>query len=192
METCLGQPKEITSAPRFVDLRRVSWSEKEELGARPLSDLQPVLTEYFSQAHRHDLIDLGRVEADGVTIAGFWNVREFAPRTADNPAFHLTIVNATSLVTQLAVAHGLLTLGRSFRESTVLQAEFQIRCRFPVKEKEGIEVRLEMVKASPKRLKKAPLVPGTLFRWKFSIAGGAFMGETAIVFVEQPGVMAKV
>lgn len=182
----------IGTSSKFVDLRKVSWTERGEDDSRPLSDLQPVLTEYFSQGNNQDRIELSRVEADSVTIAGFWNVRSFAPRTSDNNNFHLTIVNATSLVTQLAVAHGLLTLGREFRATTVLQSEFQIRCRFPVKEKNELEVRLEMVKATPKRLKKQPLVPGTLFHWKYAIAGGAFLGETAIVFVEQAGIMKSI
>jgi len=176
----------------FIELRRICWSADGQPEARPLSDLKSSLTEYFAKGHRSDRIDLQRVEADGVTIAGFWKVHEYAPRTADNNAFHLTIVNATTLVTQLAVAHGLLTLGRSFRESTVLQADFQIRCRYPVKQQESLEVRLELVSATPKRLKKDPHATATLFRWKFSIAGGAFMGETAIVVVEQPGVMSRI
>lgn len=193
----MAHPKEILEkvAPvttHFVDLHRTSWTENGETPSRPLTELQPVLTDYFARGQQLDRIDLRRVEADSVTISGIWRVSDYAPRTKDNGAFHLTIVNATSLVTQLAVAHGLLTLGRQFRESTVLQSEFHIRCRFPVKEREALEVRLELMQALPKRLKKEPLAPSTLFRWKFSIAGGAFMGETAVVFVEEPGVMKKI
>jgi hypothetical protein len=154
---------------------------------RPLTDLDPILTDYFQNEYRVDELALNRLELDQNSASSRWDVVQYGTRNTDSPAFHLTLVNATTMIAQIAVAHGLTLLGRTRHNTTLLQVDFRVRCRFAIQKMHSVEASLDLVDWTLKRTRKYPEIPGTLGRWRYQIESNAFVGETAILFLEKPG-----
>ncbi len=157
---------------------------------RALAELEPVLTDYFREEYRFDELSLLAIELSADEVSGRWDALQYGSRNTDSTAFHLTIVNATTMIAQLAVAHGLTRLGRTRHNTTLLQVDFNVRCRFAIRKMRGLEASLRLESWAPKTTRKYPGVPGTLARWSYQIEHGGFVGETAILFLEKPGLTA--
>lgn len=154
----------------------IQYSRKGHLDG---SKLQALMSPYWSGGYREDEHFIEWVEVDGRKANASCGLSEYYSSPTD-PAFHLTVFNATAFLCQLGIVHALFLSGLERKTIEAWLTDFSLLLPSKIKTPHPIPVELRLVSHSVTPAERSGH-HYSFFRWDFTI-GLTWHGFFGIAF----------
>jgi hypothetical protein len=129
--------------------------------------LVSLLSPYWAGGYREDDHSIDRIEVDGRNAKAFCRMQRYFSSPTD-PAFHLTVFNATAFLCQVGIAHSLFLSGMERKQVEAWLTDYTLLLPAKIKTPNNVLVEINLLSHSvtPKE-QRGP--HHAFFRWDFTI-----------------------
>jgi hypothetical protein len=145
-------------------------------------EVAPFRSAYMAEKFAEERAEIGEIRIDGNTMETACSMTSFYISPTDTGGFHLSIINTTTILSQLFIILGHICHGATRKEDEVFMLDYKINLSKAIRNSQHIPIRIEIREKVDKISASNPSLVRSKIRFAFDIGNGSFTGESTFHF----------